>query len=224
MRGRVRSPWSDRGYDPIPSGVAPRSAPRRASIRSRRRGAHPPTAGSGRVPPPEDASSQRRKVSCGLQADTTVARRHQRAVVEADPAHGVARAADLDHPCPRPERAAGRLERRRAACRGHGHCHRRDARPWRRGASRGSAHRDRNRRTRARCPTPSDPVIAPGPRMISLSKNSRSTSAALRRLQRRRAGVPASLRRSASLVSPTTDGGSAAASKIIRTAGIAASA
>ena len=66
------------------------------------------------------------------------------------------------------------------------------------------------------------PVTAPGARTISLSKKDRSTSDALRRLQPSSAAVPANRRLSANRVSPVMEGGWLAASKTIRTAGIAA--
>ena len=67
------------------------------------------------------------------------------------------------------------------------------------------------------------PVSAAGPVIASAEKNERNTSAALRRDQRSSVADPASFLRSASFVSPTTDGGSIAASKIILMAGVAAS-
>ena len=66
------------------------------------------------------------------------------------------------------------------------------------------------------------PDIAAGPVMASSSKNDRSTSPVDRRDHRNSVGAPARRRRRASAVSPRTDGGSAAASKIMRIAGIAA--
>ena len=184
--------------------------PRRSSTRSRRR------CGVARQRPTSRRAcggglrSHSRNVSCGSHADTTIGAVISVPSSSVDAAHGLAVARDRRRPAlpcapspPKPSNAA-----RSAAGT-------MPLPPTGRPTRADVAHRVRQRaepgagQLGARCPTPSARSPRPGPSSASLRKNWRSTSAALRRLQRSSVRHAAAVVADARLrVRPPADGGS----------------